>query len=124
MVLICCPLPRVHGLLSGRWWIPDHITEPAHLKSETQNLSFDAHLFLLSANQTSPLILSSSQHAFIDVRIGSPRGRTIATVPITPTAPQKFADFVAPIQDTNQWFLVRLAWRSPTQEAFCVLFGS
>jgi hypothetical protein len=62
--------------------------------------------------KTSHLVLSSSQHAFIDVRIGSPKGRTIATVPVTPIKPREFADFVAPIQDTNQWFLVRLRLRS------------
>ncbi|GAQ79678.1 ptotein with Six-bladed beta-propeller domain [Klebsormidium nitens] len=48
----------------------------------------------------------SSQRAYVDVRIGSLKGRRIATVPITPTAPQEFTDFVAPIEDTNQWFLV------------------
>jgi hypothetical protein len=95
-------------------------TSRGPFKSELQNFSFDAPvLSSLSQSTPFPLVLSSSQHAFIDVRIGSPRGRTIATVPITPTAPQEFADFVASIQDTNQWFLVRLALRSPIQEALC-----
>ncbi|GAQ79676.1 carbohydrate binding protein [Klebsormidium nitens] len=50
----------------------------------------------------------SSQRAHVDVRIGSTRGRLIATVrDHTNVAPQDFTDFVAPIQDhTNQRFLV------------------
>jgi hypothetical protein len=45
--------------------------------------------------------------AFIDLCIGSPTGRVIATAPITATGAGKYTDFQVPVQDTNQWFMVR-----------------
>eukprot|EP00243_Klebsormidium_subtile_P000771 TRINITY_DN11285_c0_g1_i5.p1 TRINITY_DN11285_c0_g1~~TRINITY_DN11285_c0_g1_i5.p1 ORF type:complete len:1063 (+),score=165.00 TRINITY_DN11285_c0_g1_i5:961-4149(+) len=44
--------------------------------------------------------------ALIDLRIGSPTGRVIATATIAPTNAGTYNDTTVPVLDTNQWFLV------------------